>query len=293
MQHLELAGVRRSVLVAVGLAILIPVVVAVWALTNVGGSTSNSPATSAKSGQTTAHHATATSLRRSPLFTALTGVNQSSYAKGMLPPSTCQAMSATMVMCKQPHYAVDEVTFNTYSSLKALYAAYESRVAALSGAPFRANTGNCTETDVNGEIGWNHDFKHPSQYPISMFTSGTIKDDQAAGRMFCTLNNGLLYLVWTQDAGRVLGEVAGAPHPDTYGWWHNVHHVIALAGAPNMMENMPGMGSTTSTHTSTTKPGAQGTMSTKSSQSMPGMSTSKSKTTMPSGHGTTSTKSMS
>ena len=50
-----------------------------------------------------------------------------------------------MVMCKQPHYAVDEVTFNTYPSLKALYAAYEARAAALSGAPFRANTGNCTE----------------------------------------------------------------------------------------------------------------------------------------------------
>jgi hypothetical protein len=272
MQHLELAGIRRSVLVAVGLAILIPVVVAVWALTNVGGSSSNPPARSANSGQTAAHRATAASLRRSPLFTALTGVNQSSYAKGMLPPSTCQAMSATMVMCKQPHYAVDEVTFNTYSSLKSLYAAYEARVAALSGAPFHANTGNCTETDVNGEIGWNHDFKHPSQYPIGMFTSGMIKDDQAAGRMFCTLNNGLLYVVWTQDAGRVLGEVAGAPHPDTYGWWHNVHHVIALSGSPNMMGSMPGMSSTTTTHTSTTMPGGHGTTSTKSSQSMSGMS---------------------
>jgi hypothetical protein len=190
-------------------------------------------------------------------------------------------------MCKQPHFAVDEVTFNTYPSLTALYAAYEARVAALSGAPFKANDGNCTETDVNGEIGWNHDFKHPSMYPISMFTSGTIKDDQAAGRMFCTLNNGLLYLVWTQDAGRVLGEVAGAPHVDTYNWWHNVHHVIAVPGAPNMMGTMPGMGNTTSTQTSTTMPSSKGSMPSskgsmpsghaspsqkKSSQSMPGMS---------------------
>jgi hypothetical protein len=167
------------------------------------------------------------------------------------------------------------VTFNTYPSLKTLYATYEARVAALSGAPFRANSGNCTEGDVNGEIGWNHDFRHPSQYPIGMFISGTIRDDQAAGRMFCTLNNGLLYLVWTQDAGRVLGEVAGAPHPDTYVWWHNVHHVIAVPGTPNMMDTMPGMGSTTTSK----MPSSKGTMP--SSQSK-----------MPSGHGTTSTKSM-
>ena len=252
MQHLELAGVRRSVLVALAIAFLIPVVVAVWALSQIGGSDSKSATDSAKGGQTTAHHASAASLRQTPLFRALRSVNESSYAKGLLPLSTCQAMSATMVVCKQPHYAVDEVSFNTYTSLKTLYATYEARVAALSGAPFKANSGNCTESDVNGEIGWNHDFKHPSQYPISMFTSGMIRDDQAAGRMFCTLNNGLLYLVWTQDAGRVLGEVAGAPHPDTYGWWHNVHHVIAVPGTPNMMESMPGMG-------------------TKSSQSMPGM----------------------
>jgi hypothetical protein len=186
-------------------------------------------------------------------------------------------MSATMVVCKQPHYAVDEVTFNTYPSLKALYAAYEARVAALSGAPFKANAGNCTETDVNGEIGWNHDFKHPSMYPISMFTAGTIKDTQAAGRMFCTLNNGLLYLVWTQDAGRVLGEVAGAPHPDTYGWWHNVHHVIAVPGTPNMMETMPGMGSTSSTQTSTAMPGDKGSMPSGGKGSMPSGHTSSSK----------------
>ena len=285
MQHLELAGVRRSVLVALGIAFLIPVAVAVWAVSQIGGSDSKSTTNSAKGGQTTAHHATAASFRHSPLFKALTGVNESSYAKGLLPLSTCQAMSATMVVCKQPHYAVDEVTFNTYPSLTSLYAAYEARVAALSGAPFKANSGNCTEVDVNGEIGWNHDFRHPSQYPINMFTSGAIKDTQAAGRMFCTLNNGLLYLVWTQDAGRLLGEVAGAPHPDTYGWWHNVHHVIAVPGTPNMMENMPGMGSTTSTQTSTTMPSGQGTMPSHTN-TMPSQTT-----TMPSGHGKTSTKS--
>ncbi len=288
MQHLELAGVRRSVIVAVGIAILIPVAVAVWAVTQIGGSDSKQPVASAKSGQAAAHHAAAASLRQSPLFKGLTAANESAFAKGYLPPSTCQAMSATMVMCKQPHYAVDEVTFNTYPSLTALYGAYEARVAALSNAPFQANVGNCTETEVNGETAWNHDFKHPRAFPVSMFTSGAIRDDLAAGRLFCTFNNGLLYLVWTQDDGRVLGELAGAPHLDAYNWWHNVHHVIALPGSPNMMETMPGMGSTTgttSTQRSTTMPSSKSTMpsskstmpsgqSKKSSKSMPGMSSS-------------------
>jgi hypothetical protein len=286
MQHLELAGVRRSVLVAVGIAFLIPVVVAVWALTQIGGSSSNSPTDSAKGGQTTAHHAATASFRQTPLFKGLLAADKSAYAKNLLPPSSCQGMSATMVVCKQPHYAVDEVTFNTYPSLTALYAAYETRAAQLARAPFRPNVGNCTESDVNGEIGWNHDFKHPSMYPISVFTSGTITDDKAAGRMFCTFTNGLLYLLWTQDDGRLLGELAGAPHLDAYLWWHNVHHVIAVPGTPNMMGTMPGMGSTTSTQTSTAKPGSTGgAMPSDQGTSSSGAGT------MPSGHGTTSKKS--
>jgi hypothetical protein len=269
MQHLELAGVRRSVLVAVGIAVLIPVVVAVWALTQIGGSDSKSSTDSAKGGQTTAHHATAASFRQTPLFKGLVAANQSAYAKNLLPTSSCQGMSATMVVCKQPHFAIDEVTFATYASLKSLYAAYEARAAQLAQAPFRANVGNCTEGDVNGEIAWNHDFKHPSIYPISMFSSGTITDDKAAGRMFCTFTGGLLYLLWTQDDGRILGELAGAPHLDAYLWWHNVHHVIAIPGTPNMMGAMPGMGNTTST---TKMPSGHATTSTSSSHGMPGMS---------------------
>lgn len=285
MQHLELAGVRRSVLVALVIAFLIPVAVAVWALTQLGGSSSKSPTASAKGGPAPAHHATAASLRQTPLFKGLAAANESAFAKGYLPPSTCQAMSASMVMCKQPHYAVDEVTFNTYPSLKALYGAYEARAVALSHARFQANTGNCTETDVNGETGWNHDFKHPRAFPISMFTAGTITDDQAAGRMFCTFTNGLLYLVWTQDDGRVLGELAGAPHLDAYNWWHNVHHVIALPGSANPMASMPGMGTTTSTTSMT---------STQSSSTMPSTKTTmpNSKTKMPSGQGKKTSNSM-
>lgn len=283
MQRLELAGVRRSALVALIIAFLIPVAVAVWAITQLGTSNSKSPVASAKTGQTGAHHATAASFQRSPLFQALKGASESSFAKGLLPLQSCQAMSATMVVCKQPHYAVDEATFSTYPSLKALYAAYEARVAALGQAPFRANVGNCTENDVNGEVGWNHDFKHPSKYPVSMFSSGMIKDDQAAGRMFCTFTNDLLYIVWTQDDGRMLAELAGAPHLDAYMWWHNVHHVIAFPGSPNMMQSMPAMGGTTSTQSSQTMPKSHAA-TTKSHSTMPksqGMSTAKSGQSMP------------
>jgi hypothetical protein len=90
------------------------------------------------------------------------------------------------------------------------------------------------ETMTNGEIGWNHDFKHPSNYPISMFTSGRITDDQAAGRVYCPFSHDLLHLVWTQDDGRLLAELTGAPDYDAYVWWRQVHHSIVLPGYPGM-----------------------------------------------------------
>lgn len=273
MQHLELGGIRRSVLLALGVAILIPIAVAVYLLTTVGGSSAKRPAMSAHTPSMAMHaKAKPVSFRDSALFQAVNGVNDSpTPSKGYLPPSTCKAMSSTMVLCTHPHYAVYGVALRTYPSLTALYAAYEARVAALSAAPFKANYGNCTETDINGEIGWNHSFRHPSYYPISMFTSGKITDVQAAGRVFCTFKNDLLDIVWTQDDGRLMGEVTGAPHLDTYLWWKWVHHSVVLPGFANPMQDMPGMASTTTTQSSTTMSGSHGMNSKKSSKSMSGM----------------------
>ena len=81
---------------------------------------------------------------------------------------------------------------------------------------------------------------HPIQYAFSMFPAGRITDDQAAGRLFCTFDNDQLHLVWTQNDGRLLGELNGAPHYDAYVWWRQVHHEIALAGSPSM-KNTPAM----------------------------------------------------
>ena len=96
------------------------------------------------------------------------------------------------------------MTFQTYPSLKALYAGYMARVMALSGGRFHTNYGNCTEVLTSGERSWNHNVTHPIGYAFSLFPAGRITDDQAAGRLFCTFSNDQLHLVWTQDDGRLL-----------------------------------------------------------------------------------------
>jgi hypothetical protein len=292
MQRLELAGVRRSALVVLAIAFLIPVAVAVWALTQVGGSSSSSNSPAAGGGSATAvtstQHPKAANDRHSPLFAAVAALNSADTpAKGYLPPSTCRGTSSTLVVCTRPHYAVYGVAFRTYPSLNALYAAYEARVSALSQGPFRPNTGNCTEDDISGEVSWNHNFRHPSIYPVSLFTSGKIRDDQAAGRVFCTFTNGMLDMVWTQDDGRLMGEVTGAPHLDTYLWWKWVHHSIVLPGSANPMSSMPGMANSTSTQPS------QSTTSTQTMTSSQSMTSTHSTHSMPSGKNKKSSQSMS
>jgi hypothetical protein len=266
VQRLELAGVRRSVLVVLAVAILIPVAVVVYVLANVGGSKSPANQASAKPGphildkKTIAH-------TQNPLLKAVAGINVSMTGKGLLPPSTCKVMSATLVSCSDPTPAIDTVTFRTFTNMTSLYAAYESTVSSLAAGPFRANFGNCTETSTNGEVGWNHDFKHPAIYSVSDFTSGHITDDEAAGRVYCTFDNSMLHLVWTQDDGDVLGELSGAPHLDAYVWWRQVHHSVVLPGFPGMntqdMKNAPkSMQNTTTTTGATSTRGTTGTMTT-------------------------------
>ena len=285
VQRFELAGVRRSVLVVLALAVLIPVAIVAFVVLGAGGSKSRSSGdtagTAAAKPSDVALPLNANRTAHDNLAKAVAGVNVSVTAKGMLPPSSCKLTNSTTVTCMQPTPAVDIVVFRTYPSLKALYAAYEARVSAIAQGPFRSNFGNCTENTTNGEVGWNHDFKHPSMYPMSEFISGQITDDKAAGRVYCTFEDSDLYLVWTQDDGRILGELSGAPHVDAYVWWRQVHHSVVMPGAPNMMMQMTGPTSTKSTATTTT--GMPGTTS------MPGTTTMPGTTSM---SGTTSTQSM-
>ncbi len=296
VQRLELAGVRRSVLVGLALAALVPVVIVLLVVFNVGGSKSPSPARTAGTAGTTgpakakastaALPLTATTIAHDKLAKAVAGINVSVTAKGMLPPSSCKLTNSTTVTCMQPTPAVDIVVFRTYPSVKALYAAYQARVSAIAQAPFRSNFGNCTETMTNGEVGWNHDFQHPSMYPMSEFISGQITDDKAAGRVYCTFEDSDLYLVWTQDDGRILGELSGAPHVDAYVWWRQVHHSVVMPGTPNMMMAMTGP---TSTHSSTSTTGMPGTKSMPGTKTMPGTRTMPGNQSM---SGTTSTQGM-
>ncbi len=176
------------------IAVLVPVAVLAVLVIGVGGAKSGgskSPATmvsmaSAKSRAPVDLPLTAKTAAHYPLAKAVAGIDGSVTAKGMLPLRSCKLTNATTVTCLQPTPAVDIVIFRSYRSLPALYAAYEARVSQLAQGPFRSNFGNCTETMINGEIGWNHDFKHPSMYPVNEFTSGQITDDKAAGRVYCT-----------------------------------------------------------------------------------------------------------
>ena len=282
---LELEGVRRGVLVALVVAALVPVAIVALLLFSSGGSTgSQSPTTAA---QTKTTHIVATTaltkatIAHDPLAKAVAGINVSDTAKGMLPLSACKLTNSTTVTCTQPTPAVDVVIFRTYSSSQALYAAYEARVSAIAGSPFKSNYGNCTETRTSGEVGWNHNFQHPTTYPMSEFSSGQITDDKAAGRVYCTFNDSDLYLVWTQDDGHVMGELSGAPHVDAYVWWRQVHHSVVMPGSPSMMMSMTGPTATTS---STSTMGTTSTMST---------ATTTSTMNMPSTKGMTSTTSTS
>jgi hypothetical protein len=167
----------------------------------------------------------------SALMNALTLANQSADAKGLLPPSSCKAQSATMVTCTAPAPGINGVVFRTFTSLPALYAAYTAQVSSLNSGTFKANFSDCEINQTFGEVGWNHMFQHPKTYSIAQMSAGMVADAQAAGRVFCTFNNGAENFVWTQDDGHLLGWVSGPVHEDVWNWWVGVHHNIGFAGS--------------------------------------------------------------
>ncbi len=172
------------------------------------------------------------------LMNALIVTNKSNDAKGQLPPSTCKQDSPTHVTCTAPATGISGVVFQTYPNQKALYTAYMAKVTALNTNQFRQNFKDCGAQATYGEVGWNHLFKHTRAFTVAQMTMGSVKDDQAAGRVFCNYTQGLEYMVWTQNDGHLMGYVAGPVHGDVWTWWVAVHHNIGVGGSP-MNTNMP------------------------------------------------------
>ena len=226
-----LAALAAVVLVIAGLS--------TWAGLRGSGSHAKS-ATAATSARPKPGHTT------SALMNALILTNKSADAKGQLPPSTCKQDSATKVTCTAPATGISAVVFGTYPSLKALYAAYTAEVSTLNSGRFRQNFSDCGSQATYGEVAWNHLFQHTRKYSVDQMTTGMVKDDQAAGRVFCTYTQGLEYMAWTQNDGHVMGLVAGPVHGDVWTWWVAVHHNIGLGGSPMNMNPggaSPSMGS--------------------------------------------------
>jgi hypothetical protein len=79
------------------------------------------------------------------------------------------------------HLAGRGVVFQTYPSLKALYAAYTAKVMALNSNQFKQNFSDCRAQGTYGEVGWNHLFQHTKAYSVGQMTMGMVKDDQGCG----------------------------------------------------------------------------------------------------------------
>ncbi len=169
------------------------------------------------------------------LMSALILADKSADATGKLPPSTCKQDNPAKVTCTAPATGISGVVFQTYPSLKDLYAAYMAMVTSLNSSQFRQNFSDCGAQGTYGEVGWNHLFQHTKAFSVDQMTMGMVKDDQAAGRVFCNYTQGLEYMVWTQNDGRLMGYVAGPVHANVWTWWVAVHHNIGFGGAPMHM----------------------------------------------------------
>jgi serine/threonine protein kinase len=175
----------------------------------------------------------------SELMAALMLTNESADATGQLPPSTCKQSTSATVTCTAPAHGITGVIFQTFPNQKALYAAYQARVASLNNShQFKQNFSDCGSQITYGEISWNHLYKHTAKYTVDQMIAGNLTDDQAAGRVFCNYSQGQEDMVWTQNDGHLMGYVAGGIHTDVWNWWVKVHHNISIGGS--MAMQMPG-----------------------------------------------------
>ena len=165
----------------------------------------------------------------SALMKALIQANKTSGATGLLSSSACTQDTPAHVTCTAPATGITAAVFQTYPSLTALYAAYTAKVSSLNSGQFKQNFSNCGYQVIHGEVGWNHLPQHTSKYTVDQMTMGLVRDDQAAGRVFCNYTQGLEQMVWTQNVGHMLGYVYGPVHTDVWNWWMPVHNSIGLS----------------------------------------------------------------
>jgi hypothetical protein len=146
-----------------------------------------------------------------------------------LPAAACQA-GTDAVTCSNPAPNIRTVVLTPYASPSELYAAYTAEVEQASGGPLAENTGNCSTTESEGELGWNLDKEHTLDVSVAQQEAGGLDPaGQSAGRVFCTDSQEVMTLVWTQDPG-LLVTVTGQPSELVVTWWSEVHLALACPG---------------------------------------------------------------
>jgi hypothetical protein len=216
------------------------VIAAVLLLVCAGGA----GAYAALSSQPKANASTATAMASTPmpqptpvslLTRVLTAADASKIAMGMLPPASCK-QGTTKVACTAPASSISRVTFTTYPTLTALYAAYEAEVRSLNSGRYRQNVENCglSAPSPYGEIAWNHREQHSSRYSVRAMITGKVSVETAMGRMACVASaHHSEDIVWTTDYGKMLGVAIGrGSHRGVWLWWTAVHHNIIFPGTP-------------------------------------------------------------
>jgi hypothetical protein len=169
----------------------------------------------------------------------LQAANDSVEGRGLLPAAKCAQYRQNpggAIVCTAPVAGVGQVFYQNYSSLSALYDAYETQVADLDGGTFRQNTGTCGNSVVGyAEFGWNQEEGHPHNFTVAQLASGKVGQMFAAGRMACfatrTPQGVSQDIVWTIGNGPAMGVAIGSGSPRAvYQLWASLHHAVLFRG---------------------------------------------------------------
>jgi hypothetical protein len=170
----------------------------------------------------------------------LAAADNSVEGRGLLPPAKCDDYRQNAngaIVCTSPVPGVAEIYYQNYSSLTALYRAYEAQVAGLDGGTFRQNTHTCGNSAVTyAEFGWNQEEGHPHNFTVAQMASGQVAQIFAAGRMACfateTPHGVSQDIVWTIGNGPAMGVAIGDGSPRAvYQLWASLHHAVLFRGS--------------------------------------------------------------